>query len=179
MSGCPNGCPCDDYICPTTTPSTSTTTTTASANTDVLILNTYNMNNVPVVTNAAGLDDRNICFEFGDDTEVLYSCGLTFRNNYFVFGGGSFETQISQIIDCQLKRIGQLSFDHNEGGCANVDNNYIYLCFNDASSDSKKCRMANSPTDKFEQISDSIYDHKRIQIGASNSKFYKTSHNIN
>ena len=173
MSGCPNGCPCDDYICPTTTPSTSTTTTTASANADVLILNTYNINNVPVVTNAAGLDDRNICFEFGDDTEVLYSCGLTFRNNYFVFGGGSFETQISQIIDCQLKRIGTLAFDHRQGGCANVRNNLIYLCFNDNSSDRKKCRVANSPTDQFEQIADSTYEHRLIRIAASDSKLQK------
>ena len=82
QSGCPNGCPCNDYVCPTTTPSTTTlTTTTAPANTDVLILNNYKSKNVPVVTNAAGLDDRDISFEFEDNTEVFSSCGLTFRNH--------------------------------------------------------------------------------------------------
>ena len=191
MSGCPNGCPCDDYVCPTTTPSsttttaltttsttTTTTTTTAATNTNVLILNTDHSNNVPVITNAAGLDDRDINFEFGENTEVHNSCGLTFRNQYFVFGGNSFKTQISQIINCQLKRIGQLEFNHDDGGCANVGNNRVYLCFNDKSSDRKKCRVANSPTDQFEQISDSVYDHRYTRIAASESKLQKIKHGI-
>ena len=183
-SGCPNGCPCDDYVCPTTTPSittttaltttstsaTTTSTTTALAKTNVLILNTYKSSNVPRVINADGLDDPYINFDYGDNTEVKYSCGLTFRNKYFVFGGNLFTTQISQIIDCRLQKIGELSFSHKFGGCANVNDNRIYLCFNDRSSDYKKCRMASSPTDQFEQISDSIFDHQYIRIAAGNSK---------
>ena len=192
MSGCPNGCPCDDYVCPSpstttaltsTTPTWETTTTTTTSNTDVLILLTNCRDWTdcgPVVTNAAGLDDRNINFDFAENTEVAYSCGLTFRNQYFVFGGGSIgSSQISQVIDCQLKRIGQLSFDFEEGGCANVRNNRIYLCFNDAPSDHRKCRMASSPTDQFEQISYSIYHHESIRIAASDSKFRKFKDSIN
>ena len=183
MSGCPNGCPCDDYVCPTTTPSsttttaltttsttTTTTTKTAATNTNVLILNTWRTSNVPVMTNAAGFDDRDINFKFGDNTEVFHSCGLTFKNQHFVFGGSSFKAQISQIIDCQLKQIGTLAFNHDYGGCANVRNNQIYLCFNDSSFDRKKCRVANSPTDQFEHITRSIYEHNYIRIAASDSK---------
>ena len=102
QSGCPSGCPCEDYECPATTSSsttttalttTITTTTTAdvSDRTEVLILNTYQPNvygsNPPVITNASGRVDKNFEFLFGQDTEVYHSCGLTWRGDFYVFGG--------------------------------------------------------------------------------------------
>ena len=34
-----------------------------------------------------------------------------------VFGGDSQKRQISEIDNCALKRIGDLSFDHDSGAC--------------------------------------------------------------
>ena len=169
QSGCPNGCPCDEYVCPTVTTSTTNTmtTTAASPKTDVLVLSTYNKVNVPIITNASGRDDRNFYFMMGNNTEVRYACSLTWRNQHFVFGGNSQKTQISMINICKLERIGQLDFNLNYGGCTNVAENRIYLCFNDASDDWKKCRMSDSPTGDFQEVQESIHDHKRIRIAAS------------
>ena len=188
QSGCPNGCPCDEYVCPitttsatttttatvlsTTTSTTATTTTSASPKTEVLILNTWSSDNIPVITNESGRVDRDFFFMMGDNTEVRYSCGLTWRNQNYVFGGSNqvTETQISQIIDCQLKKIGQLAFYHYYGACANVADNGIYLCFNNDSKDRKKCRVANSPTGRYEETAESIYAHSTIRIAASDRK---------
>ena len=107
----------------------------------------------------------------GDDTQVYLSCGLTWRNQHYIFGGSSKKTQISTIRNCKLEVVGQLSFNHYMGACANVADNQIYLCFNYVSSDKKKCRMSTSPTGSFEEISDSVYDHGIIRIAASERKF--------
>ena len=38
-----------------------------------------------------------------------------------VFGGDSQKRQISEIDNCALKRIGDLSFDHDSGACTTDD----------------------------------------------------------
>ena len=193
QSGCPQGCPCEEYVCPTTTPSfttstttsstttslsalttttttTTTTMTTASPKTEVLVLNTYNKANVPIITNASGREDRNFYFLYDENTEAVHSCGLTWRGQYYIFGGSSKKTQISKVIGCQLKLIGELSFDHNHGACASVADNKIFLCFNDESGDYKKCRMCSSPIGKPQELVESVDNHRRISIAASQCK---------
>ena len=172
QEGCPSGCPCPDYECPssdTTTVSTTTTTETATspkpAYSDVLILNQYNSDNPAVITNASGKDDRSINFQFGENTEVKYSCGVTFRNEHFIFGGNTLKTQISQVVGCKLKNIGQLTFQHQLGGCANIQDQSIYLCFGE--SPYKKCRVLKSPTGQVDGVTESAYDHQYTRIGAS------------
>ena len=44
---------------------------------------------------ADGFEDRTIDFEFEEDTEVWGSCSLTWRNEHYVFGGG---TKVSQRL---------------------------------------------------------------------------------
>ena len=172
QSGCPNGCPCDQYICPTTTTSTTNTITTTAATpkTEVLVLNSNSIMNAPIVTNAFGRQDTNFFFMMGENTEVRYSCGLTWRNQHFVFGGSVHKTQVSKINNCKLESVGQLTFYHSFGACANVADNQIYLCFNDTPGDYKKCRMSSSPTGTFEDALDSISEHRRIRISASERK---------
>ena len=72
----------------------------------VLILNTRQSSNEPIITDSSGLDDRFFYFDYGKNTEAYASCGLTFKNQFYMFGGNSKRTQISQIINCELKRIG-------------------------------------------------------------------------
>ena len=184
--GCPNGCPCKAYVCPTTTPSittttittTSTTTTTTRTTTtstpsltQVLILNTGHSNNVPLITNSSGYEDRNINFQLERDTQVYHSCGLTYRGEHFIFGGSSKTTQIAKIDGCQLRTIGQLTFNHYRGACANVAEEQVYLCFNTNSwTDHKKCRKAPSPLSEFEETQESAVEHTSTRIAASQSK---------
>ena len=82
-------------------------------------------------------------------------------------------TQISMVDECTLKAVGQLAFNHWYGGCANVNNRLIYLCFNSLDSDDyKKCRYSTSPLGEFKQISDSIHNHRLTRIAADECKFH-------
>ena len=176
QSGCPTGCPCDDYECvetttvlsTTTTAATTTTTTKApSPATEVLILNTWKSVNVPIITNVEGREDRNFFFLYGEETEVKYSCSMTWKNEFYVFGGFSRMRHISKLIGCELKSTDRLAFDHFYGACANVGDEKLYLCFNDKSSDTKKCRVATSPTGVFEEINQSSFHHRGTRIAVS------------
>ena len=61
-----------------------------------------------VITNANGKDDRDIDFIMGRNTEIEESCSLTWRGEHYVFGGNSQKRQISKIIGCELRNIGEL-----------------------------------------------------------------------
>merc|ERR1711892_882316 len=154
---------------PVSTTSTTTTTTTKASllGTEVLVLSTYSWDDVPIITNAAGRQDTNFDFVFGEGTEVDYSCSMNWKNELYIFGGRSKKRQISKLIGCQLTRIGELEFDHYLGACANVADAKLYLCFNDASGDYGKCRVALSPTGIFDEINRSIHNHAFTRIAAS------------
>ena len=72
----------------TTSAPTTAFTTAPSSTTDVLILKSYD---VPVLTNANGKDDRDIDFIMGENTDVFYSCSLTWRGEHYVFGGYNYK----------------------------------------------------------------------------------------
>lgn len=154
--GCPDGCPCSVYECPD--------------NTEVLILNTREPYNAPIITSAFGIEERDFHFAFDKGTEVYHSCAVTWRNQQFIFGGYNEPNQIAKLESCRLTRIGTLPFDHNYGGCASVADNFVYLCFNDNAADIKMCRVALSPTDKFDFINPSQFDHRKTRVAANNGK---------
>ena len=116
-SDCPHGCPCPGYECQsTTTPEENLTSSPAPIRETVLVLSTYNMYTVPLLTDSEGRDDRNFFFMYGEATEAYHSCGLTFQNEFYMFGGWSHKTQISKITKCRLERVGSLTFDLRRGG---------------------------------------------------------------
>ena len=116
--------------------------------------------------------DKDFSFSFGKDTEVSHSCSLTWRDQFFIFGGRADRRQISILSNCQLERIGSLSFEHHYGGCGNVDDREIYLCFNRASADQKRCRYGVDPLGEFLGVEESLYPHHvTSRIGASNGLF--------
>ena len=188
QSGCPNGCPCPDYQCPSiestttgvTTITTLATTTTTSPSTttpvlprnSVLILNT-NRSNKAVITDGSGKEEHvgvDFRFIFGENTEVYGSCSITWRGELFIFGGRIDEyRQISKLNDCTLERVGTLSFDHRYGTCAVVNDEEIYLCFDDYSP--KTCRKANDPMGAFSEVNPTNYEHSVTRIGASSGKY--------
>ena len=103
----------------------------SSPRNDVLILNTREPVNIPLVTNAAGDVDRDIYFSIDNDAEVYESCSLVWQNELYVYGGYSKKRQISKVNACVLEKIGELTFNHNKGDCINVADERIYICFND------------------------------------------------
>ena len=76
--------------------------------------------------------------------------------------------QISEVTQCGLKRIKSLEFDHRFGGCSNVDDKEIYLCFDDL--DTKQCWSGDDPLGKFTKIVPSTYHHRWTSTAASTSK---------
>ena len=177
QSGCPNGCPCDVYVCPTIKPSTTTatvtstdTTTTAFLNvTDILVLSTFSSVSIPVLTDSSGKVKQDVDFFLGITDEVFNSCTLTWKGQHFIIGGERRRTQISKIVDCGLKKVGDLQFSHASVACTNVADNFIYLCFNGSVGDWKRCRKSTGPLAKFAEIDLSLYPHKSTYIASSTS----------
>ena len=188
---CPTGCPCREYrkgfiqirisdskfdkptkSCPVTTTQTTTTTTPAPLNTSVLILSPARDKPEYIRDATGNVKLAGVDFEFslGQDTEVFYSCSLTWRGQFFIFGGDKEKSQISTINGCRLERVGSLAFDQTYGGCANVNDQSIYLCFNSAPADYKQCRVANDPFETFHEIDETVYNHRETLIGASRGK---------
>ena len=138
----------------------------------VLILSTYKAASVPVLTNAAGRDDKDFNFEIDEEAEVDRSCSLTWQNELYVFGGSSDKTQISKVTSCRLEPIGQLESELNFGDCVNFANDKVILCFSSiASLAQKTCRMASSPTGKFSKMSESQHKHRLTRIATDNGEF--------
>ena len=148
-----------------------TTTIDNSPRVPVLILNSYLGARTSIITDSSGLDDRFFYFNYGENTEAHGSCGLTWSNQFYMFGGSFYGTQISQIINCELKRVGKLPFDFQSGACSNVANKKFYLCFDEK--DDRQCYEATSPTGEFTAISKSINDHGRTKIGASDGNTFQ------
>ena len=155
-----------------TTTQITTTTTPAPLNTSVLILSRAKPQFIRDATGNVKSVGEDFEFSLGQNTEVYYSCSLTWRGQFFVFGGNIEKSQISIINGCRLERVDSLDFDQTYGGCTNVNDRSIYLCFNYASADYKKCRVANDPFGTFEEIEETVYNRKQTLIGASRGKIY-------
>ena len=132
----------------------------------VLVLN----GNKALLVNAK--DQSNVTMTFDSGTEVYQSCSVTFRNRFYVFGGHNRKRRISEVTQCELKRIGKLDFSHEFGACSNVNDREIYLCFD--LNDDKQCRSGVGPLEKFTEIAPSTYRHQGSRTAASPSKFQVT-----
>ena len=111
--------------------------------------------------------------KYGPETSVYESCSITWKNEFFVFGGNnSDKKQISKMVGCKLTRIGSLDFDHFAGTCSNMNNRLLYVCFDYGNA--KKCRLAADPLDSFIGVQNSTFEHKYARIAISEkSKFSK------
>ena len=93
---------------------------------------------------------------------------LKLQNSNIFF---SYIRQIVEVANCGISKIGDLSFDLEDGACT-VANNEIYLCFssNDLSA-TKTCRKLTDPLGSATAITDTTYVHSKADIAASSSKF--------
>ena len=155
-------------MCPTSTTTSLTTSTVAPPPlTDVLVLHSYGK---PLITNSDGRFDTDLMFKMGEETEAYRSCSFTWRGEHYVVGGESKRTHVSKIIDCELKKIGSLQFEHNWGACTNVADQHIYLCFSNNLIDYKKCRKSTSPTGQYKETKTSSYEHPWTRIANNGRK---------
>ena len=72
----------------------------------------------PMLVDASGRHDSNIFMVFDEDTEVYDSSSITWRNQFFVFGGTFKRRQISKLSGFKLTLVGTLAFDHSYAGCS-------------------------------------------------------------
>ena len=105
--------------------------------------------------------------------DLLDSCGLIFRNQYFIYGGvPQYEVQtnrrILQLQDCGLIKIdSDLSFDHRAGACGSTKK-AIILCFNnDDPADFDRCRQAASPSGPWSEMTFSTHEHHATSVAPS------------
>ena len=134
----------------------------------ILVLNDSQDSNVPPIIDGNG-QSKEIGFNFGTGTEVKHSCSIVWRGKLFVFGGSSYQRQISIVDDCQLTKKGELPFDMIRGACAQRDNQEVFICFDNVldPSTSRNCHRSNGPLEAFTKLPSSTYDHGNTRIAVT------------
>ena len=82
--GCPNGCPCPVYHCPSVATTTTPTTITHPVPQLETVLVLYN-SSMALMTGAAG-DVTELDWEVKNMTNLDSLCSLTFKNEMFIYG---------------------------------------------------------------------------------------------
>ena len=161
----------------TSTTTTSTTTTTLDKKTWILVLNKKLLVNVPMIIDGNGKSKEiRFSYNFLKGSEVfLKPCSIVWHGTMFVFGGvkkaGVTLTNsrvISKVEKCQLKKYGELKFDLVEGGCAQLNNEKVFLCFDQKSK--KNCYESTGPLNSFTKLPTSTVGHASAQIAVSKGK---------
>ena len=155
-------------------------------NTSILILNDFSETNIPAITDSTGKAEyagRDFNFNSGFRTKVSHSCSVTFRGEFYVFGGDNYGgntlamKQILKVTDCSLEKIGKLRFDFRYGACAAVNEESIYLCFSDrdekfAKNSRKQCYVGADPVGSFSKTNQSQFYHDLTRIAASEGNYF-------
>ena len=140
----------------TTTVATTTTTTTAAIKKDTILVLASEVDwgvtwiswKSAVLINAAGTIEDAGCLNIESPTQIeaRWACSITWQDQFYLFGGSSQTTQISQLIGYKLQRVGTLDFAFLGGACSIVDDE-IFLCFGypDDSPHCTRCTKATSP----------------------------------
>ena len=74
----------------------------------MLVLSTCSRKHLAFVINSEGLVDDKIDFEYLEGTQVQGSCSLTWRGNFYVFGGMTKSKQILKLVGCSLERVSEM-----------------------------------------------------------------------
>ena len=116
-------------------------------NKQILVLHSQGGWKPAMLVNSAGEQQELTCFELDPMTQAYQSCSVIWNNQLFIFGGKVEPRQISQLTGHKLERVGNLTFDHQDGSCSNMANEYIFLCFSyfNIPSDSNVCRRSTGP----------------------------------
>ena len=111
-------------------------------------------------------------FTIDYDVEVYKSCAVTYKDQFFVYGGQHHRRQIAIVANKSLINVGSLPFDFRSGGCSSTTNKII-LCFH-YDGDKRTCYQTTNPTGQFKQTTKSIHEHRLIKFASSECKFIIT-----
>ena len=139
----------------------------------VLILNTHESINKPIMTDLSGKEIKCTAFTIDNNVEVRHSCAVTFKGRFIVYGGYTLKRQIAEVTNKSLKNVGNLPFDFVLGGCTSTTNE-ILLCFHH-DGDLKTCYQTTNPTGQFNEITKSSHVHRRIKFASSECKLSSQS----
>ena len=101
------------------------------------------------------------------------SCGfLGDDQKFYILGGFTQRRQISVVDGCTVSRVGTLPFNLQFGSCAKIGSNTYVACFDSSSPRSlaKSCYKTNDPLGEWETLPASQYQHRGIQIAATNNE---------
>ena len=123
-----------------------------------------------VVVNPTGEMKELPCFSMNSYDRA---CSLSWKNRMYVFGMyirsfGHKYKQISRLDGYQMNSVGELNFDHYDGACSTMNDQFIFLCFSQY--EPHKCRRATDPLGNFTEISQPNMNHLDTRISASRSK---------
>ena len=123
-----------------------------------------------MIINSFGDQEELDCFAKDWQTDTRFSCSVTWKNQFYVFGGENEPQQISRLIAHKLTKVGSLEFSFSGGACTQMNNKLVFLCFD--SKDKRKCWKSANPLNSYKSIPSSNSDHGYIQISASKSKLF-------
>ena len=109
---------------------------------------------------------QKIDFDFGEKTEVLYSCSLQWYNHFYIFGGKERNRQVSMVNGKRLERKGDLSFNFQSGGCTVINQQTVVLCFGVYDVEKDVCRKSNNPIGPFTKLPNSNFNHLETRIAS-------------
>ena len=139
----------------------------------ILVLNDRNED--VLVVDSIGRRDTLPCFTKDPEFSAYQACGLTWQNKFYTFGGYYSKRAIIQLSGTHLKNIGSLSFNFYYGGCANMNDQKIFLCFRPETS--YQCHTTTSVSEEFAAIEPSNYPHRITRISASSCELiFKAGH---
>ena len=114
---------------------------------------------------------------------VYGSCGVTYANNFYFYGGEhDYKRQVLQLVDCVLKPLRPLVWDHIHGACGS-SNGQIVLCFDYKWESTRKCHRATNPHGPFRRTEYSMFDHRYTALATSYGNslmlpYFKTKFNF-
>ena len=100
-------------------------------------------------------------------SSALYSCSVTYKNTFYIFGGNDKQDQQRQISILSGRRLirqfSSLKFYFDAGSCANVNDQRVYLCRY------RQCHYSEKPSngESFIKINDTSHDHRSIAMAGS------------
>ena len=102
---------------------------------------------------------------------MYYSCGVTYENTHYIFGGFEQTRQVLQLtLNCGLDVIGEMPFETMSAGACGTLGSDIVLCFDE----NRLCRYSPTPTgSEWRNMSLSTHEHRSVSIATSSgSTFY-------
>ena len=83
-----------------------------------------------------------------------------------------YRKQILVVDQCELNKVGDLTFDMFQGACAQRNDAEVLICFESSEDSStwKNCHRSTGPLEAFQQLSPSSYTHRATRIAVTSGK---------